>query len=613
VWAPDGRSLFVMRGTGATVRGEPLEANQWFELARVPAEGGSATVIAEMTSMVRPNIGPEGRVYFPQASAAGGDLRIAVSRGETPQRFIALRSLDQSGADARAHIAFPFATDIAPSPDGRWVAFREGENIYLTAFPTERSAQPPFIDRTDGSGQTKRLTFTGGYHPRWRNATTLEFANGSQYLVYDAVRGRLDTVRVPFRIPSAPPGGTIALVNARLVTLDRKRVIQRGTLLVRGRRIVCVGPSAPAVGACDTRGASRVLDLSGKTIIPGFIDVHAHHTESIDGPFQQHRANSARYLAWGVTTVNDPAAVSLAAFPLADLVDAERIVGPRSFSAGHSLGPGPNGGNYEEIERYQDADDHVARLAAWGALSIKDFLESRRDQRQMISVAAIKYGRSVTAEGADLLYNVSLVMDGHTGWEHPLNYVPIYADAAKFFGLAGATYSPTLTVGGTGAWSLEYWLAHNDLWRDAKDRRFVPWRQLLRTRNYVQRPMSEYSFPILLEGVADVVRAGGNAAIGGHGEYIGRGSHWEVWNYAMTLSPMEALEMASMGGARVLGIDQDIGSLTVGKLADFMVLDANPLANIYGTPPWMNEAVFTGGSKPESDRDRPPVKNPPRR
>jgi imidazolonepropionase-like amidohydrolase len=88
------------------------------------------------------------------------------------------------------------------------------------------------------------------------------------------------------------------------------------------------------------------------------------------------------------------------------------------------------------------------------------------------------------------------------------------------------------------------------------------------------------SFPILAEGVADIVRAGGYVAIGEHGEQIGYGSHWELWAYATGLTPLEALKIATYDGAYFIGADQEIGSLRVGKLADLVVLNSDPMADI---------------------------------
>jgi imidazolonepropionase-like amidohydrolase len=88
---------------------------------------------------------------------------------------------------------------------------------------------------------------------------------------------------------------------------------------------------------------------------------------------------------------------------------------------------------------------------------------------------------------------------------------------------------------------------------------------------------------MIAQAMADVIAEGGNGALGSHGEEHGIAPHWEVWMGASALGNMGALEVASLGGAKFLGADKDIGSLEVGKLADLMVLNTNPLDNIKNT------------------------------
>ena len=83
--------------------------------------------------------------------------------------------------------------------------------------------------------------------------------------------------------------------------------------------------------------------------------------------------------------------------------------------------------------------------------------------------------------------------------------------------------------------------------------------------------------------MAAIVRAGGHAAIGEHGENPGIGSHWEMWSYGTTMKPLEVLRMATISGARFVGLDQDVGSLKAGKLADLVVLNRNPLEDLHNT------------------------------
>jgi hypothetical protein len=305
--------------------------------------------------------------------------------------------------------------------------------------------------------------------------------------------------------------------------------------------------------------------------------MHAHHLTGVAGMIPQHRQSSARYLAYGITTALDPATWSDPAFPIAELIEAGRVVGPRTFSVGNYMA---GFGGASDVKSYRDAIDNIERLVSWGAVSIKDYLQPTRVEDQMLAQAARLAGVTITAEGEDLFRDLALVIDGHSGWEHNLPYTPLYADAVQFFARAGIVYSATLNVSSPALRGQEYYLVRSRALDDPKQQRFVPWRELASAKYYTMRPLEDYAFPILAEGLADIVRAGGRAAIGGHGEWNGLDSHWDLWSGAQALTPMEALEVGTWQGASFIGLDSDIGSISVGKIADLVVLNSNPLEDI---------------------------------
>jgi hypothetical protein len=263
-------------------------------------------------------------------------------------------------------------------------------------------------------------------------------------------------------------------------------------------------------------------------------------------------------------------------------------------------------------------------------------MQPRRDQRQWVSDVARRRGLMVTAEGGDLAYNLGMIMDGQTGWEHPMSYAPFYSDVATFFGQANTVYSPTAVVGGAGPWNDEYFFGERDVWKDAKLRLWMPWRQLIpHSRRRMLRPSTDYTYPIMAQTLADLIAQGGHGAIGAHGQQHGLASHWEVWMYATALGAHGALELASSGGAYFLGATEDIGTIRSGKLADLIVLNANPLEDIrntttiqwvmkggvlydgmtldeiwprqrpYGARPWVDEAALRSDARPIDHHDRP--------
>ncbi|MBX6363740.1 MAG: PD40 domain-containing protein [Gemmatimonadetes bacterium] len=577
-WSPDGRELVVARGEGETAAGRTLAADSWWDIVRLPASGGAATAVARVAlpagsspsvmarrPIVAPSWGPERRIFYREVEGEG--------QGRTRMVLV---SVDADGRDRREHLAFPYADEVVVSPDGRWAAYEEGDNVYVVPVPWEGAGKEPVeVNHHRGALPVQALTLTGGLFPRWRDASTIEMGSGPLYIAYDMGTRTADTVRIRLTVPRPHPRGKIALTNARIVTLKGDEVIERGTVLVDGPRIACVG-------TCDTAGAT-VIDAAGKTIIPGFVDMHAHHYREHRGYRPLRDYEVAIYLAYGVTTNLDLSMWSENIFPTAELIEAGEMIGPRTFSTGDPLYRG-DGPRQNDLSSYEVTERNVARLQSWGAVSIKQYMQPRRDQRQWVSDVARKRGLMVTAEGGDLLYDLSMIMDGQTGWEHPIGQVPLYSDATRFFGLAGAHYSPTLVVAGPGPWNIEYWFAASDVWKDPKQRRWMPWRMLdAHLRRRMLRPETDYSWPLLAQGVADVIANGGYGALGGHGEHHGMNVHWELWMEASASGPLGALKIASLGGAHMLGVDRDIGSIEVGKLADLQVLDANPLEDIHNS------------------------------
>jgi Tol biopolymer transport system component len=584
VWSPDGRSVIVARGEGAAARQRTLTHEGWYDLVRiasVPAAGGDTGIaLATITrpsgaavsgesrrELVRPSIGREGRIYWIDEVAGTGG-----GRGGT-----ALMSVKPDGSDRHEELTFPAADEIVPSPDGSYVAFQEGDNVYLAATsPAGIGGEAQRVEKRRGQFPVTQLTRDGGLFPRWRDKNTVEYGSGAHYYVRHVDTGRTDTITLKLIVPRDVPAGSVALTNARIVTLDHRKVIERGTIVVKGSRISCVG-------SCRTAGIDRIINASGKTVIPGWVDMHAHHYREWRGMRPAHDFEQAIYLAYGVTTTLDPSMYSENMFPTAELIEAGGMIGPRGFSTGDNITAG-DAARANEMNTPSDALAAVRKMADWGAVSIKQYAQPRRDQRQWMAEASRTVGLNETSEGGHFMQDLGFIMDGQTGWEHSFSEVPMYSDGAKFFGKAGATYSPTLVVAGPSAWSIEYWFQQSDVWKDPKQRRWFPWRALIpQTRIRWERPETDYSYPLVAQAMADIIAEGGWGAVGSHGEHHGIGTHWEVWMGASALGNMGALEVASAHGARFLGVDKDLGSLEVGKLADLMVLNSNPLDNIKNT------------------------------
>jgi hypothetical protein len=152
--------------------------------------------------------------------------------------------------------------------------------------------------------------------------------------------------------------------------------------------------------------------------------------------------------------------------------------------------------------------------------------------------------------------------------------------------------SPTLVVTYGGPWAENYFYTREDNVNDEKLAYFTPKEELdakIRRRNPGPGPGAwfhddEFVFDRHSAWLKDLVEAGGRAGVGSHGQLQGLGYHWELWAMQSGgMSELDALRVATIIGAEAIGLGGDLGSVEEGKLADLIVLDANPLDNIRNT------------------------------
>jgi imidazolonepropionase-like amidohydrolase/Tol biopolymer transport system component len=585
VFSPDGRKIAYLKGRGSVFHDETLASESSFEIHYW--DGARHNYVMDLQSrgpnarMPALSFDPTGeRIYFVES---GGTPATATA----PSTFVAyLSSVKLTGDDNKRHIEANYAAEIIPSPDFEWVAFKELHKLYIAPFP--KTGKTVKLSSTEGVVPVKAVSGQSGDWLTWSpDSKSVQWTLGENFyeqslenilrqLQKEERAPAPQVTRIGFEFETARPRGLVALTNARIITMKGEEVIERGSVLIEDNRIRAVGRQV-AIPA-----EARRIDMAGKTIMPGLIDVHAHMSYDTLDIIPEKQWPYWANLAYGVTTTHDPSAVTQTVFAQSEMVKAGMMTGPRIFSTGWIL-YGAENPEKSVVNSYDDARSHLERLKAVGAFSVKSYNQPRRDQRQRIIRAARDLEMMVVPEGGSTYYfNMSMILDGHTGIEHAIPVAPLYKDAVTLLARSGSGYTPTLIVGYGGIWGENYWYQHSNVWENERLLRFTP-RRILdeRGRRRLMVPEDDFYHFELAKSVKDVVRAGGRAQLGAHGQLQGLGAHWELWMLEQGgLTPMEALRAGTLAGAQYLGLDGDLGSLEVGKLADLVVLDKNPLENI---------------------------------
>jgi Tol biopolymer transport system component/imidazolonepropionase-like amidohydrolase len=620
-FSPDGTKLAVLRGNNAAYRGRDVGDDSFHDIVWLPASGSASSARYVISIGARGSSRRMPRIFW---NATGDRIYYIESEDDEGEETTRLSSVKLDGTDIRTHATWKGAEEIVPSPDGRWVAFRQAHNAYLAALPLA-GWKSVDLSGSDGPVPAHQFSKDGGEWLNWSDGgrtVTWSFGPDVFRASVDSVVAhfrkrqneiaekadpsaakkdttaakspkdeakeggddahpvfRVDTLSVNLVVPRAKPRGSYAVVGARLITMKGSEVIEDGTLLVKDNRIEAVGRR----GDVPIPEGLRIFDATGTTLIPGLIDTHAHlHYNTMDILPEEQWANWCN-LAYGVTTTHDPSASTYAVFTESEMIEAGVMHGPRTYSTGYILygAKDPNGATVNSLD---DAKDHVRRLKRLGAFSVKSYMQPRREQRQWIIEAAREESVLVVPEGGgNLEMNLSMVVDGHTSIEHSLPVAPIYDDVARLFGGSRTVETPTLLVS-YGGLSGEHWFyQHHEVWKNEKLLRFTPRGEL--DARAIRRPVmtidGDWHHMDVARGCKKILDAGGRVSLGAHGQLQGLGPHWELW--ALThggITPHEALRCATLTGAWELGFDAELGSLEPGKLADFVVLEKNPLEKI---------------------------------
>ena len=575
-FSPDGKSIVYRKEGGNGHQGYSF--SKLSGIYTIPASGGEAKLVSRSGEYPRFNAKGD-RIFLQKGGYLFGSLK---------KSYI---SVDLEGKDEQVIFNTKYTNQFIPSPDNKWIAFTDLHKAYISPMPA--TGKPIGLSATTKEVPVSQIARDAGINLHWSSdSETIHWTLGNQYFSNDIqerflfVEGAVDSlppldsvgISINLTLETDKPEGSFAFTNANIITMEGDEIIPNGSILVEGNKIKAIGENL------EIPSGAKVIDCEGKTIMPGLIDVHAHLGAFRYGTSPQKHWQYYANLAYGVTTTHDPSSNSEMTFSQSEMVKAGIMTGPRIYSTGTIL-YGADGDFKAVVNNLDDAKSALRRTKAFGAFSVKSYNQPRRDQRQQIIKAARQLGINVYPEGGSFFFhNMTMVADGHTSVEHNIPVAPLYDDVIKFWSNTNTGNTPTLIVNYGSVNGEYYWYQKTNVWEKERLLKFTP-RAIVdsRSRHRVMVPDEEYENGHILtsKSCTALQDAGVNMHLGAHGQLQGLGAHWELWMLQQGgMSNHQALKCATIQGAAYIGMDEEIGSLKEGKLADLIIIDGNPLEDI---------------------------------
>jgi imidazolonepropionase-like amidohydrolase len=376
-------------------------------------------------------------------------------------------------------------------------------------------------------------------------------------------------------------GNTIAITGGNIIDVENGTSIQNGVLILKDGKINSIGKAGSAIPA-----GAQVINATGKTIMPGLWDMHAHFEQTEWGP---------AYLAAGVTTVRDCGNELGFIDAIQQAIDSGKGIGPKILMAGIIDGKGPMSLGIIQADTKEEAIKAVDTYKARGFAQIKIYSSVKPAIVKAICDEAHKLGLTVTGHipnGMTLISGVDSGMNmvNHVQYvysimkknkDRSVNFEDSVSVAAiKFIKDHNTVIDPTV-----GVYELAYRNVKDDITKLEPAFNTLPLPLQTQFRTYGQDSATVAKIAPMLNSMKMIVKklydAGVPIVAGTDMGFPGFSVARELEIYVEAgLTPAQALKTGTITPAEVMGLGKQTGSITVGKNADIIIVDGNPLTNI---------------------------------
>ena len=572
--APDGYRLAALRASHhdrLTALTE-IDPDRPTAIVLIDLRSGEEKVLARTDGARQLQWSADGRTL--EFYGPGGLRSLSPETGE-------IRTVAQIvGQSPSQYVGAPVPVDEAVlSPDRQWLLVRHASQLWRVALPSGDVAAP--IDLTAANSGARRITGVGADFAGWTSDGGVFWSVGATLRRLPAAlieapdpERRSSNLKLEVSFPRARPAGSLLLRGATVLTMRGDEVIPNADLLIEGNRIVAVGAS----GSFAAPANAQIIEVSGKTIIPGLVDAHAHLAPIRRRIHEPGQWPFALNLAFGVTALLDVQPFTVDIFAYQDMIDAGMMAGPRSYSTGPGMfRNSPHANSAELAAVFSRYRDH------YRTNNLKAYMIGDRADRRQLARAARAAGMIATTEGAsDLPLGLTHFIDGFAGQEHALPVTPLRDDIVRLMAATRTSYTPAMAVLYGGGSVTDAMVIGNRWQEDPRIRALMPTEALAHmSRGRRWLPAETQSYRRFAADALAVQRGGGLVAMGSHGEVQGLGLHWEMQAYVEGgATPMEAMAAATIRSAEAIGRRSSLGSIEPGKLADLVILDADPRDDI---------------------------------